>query len=117
MKDYIQNDDGSNDTPLNHLLNYIKAINKCHIVDISSTSQSSTEIHIQCLTSEAMENFLKSINSNNFQQVLFKIRRWLYVRYGIKSHDIIANCSSNAIEKAKQRLRKFNFYYILYNIM
>ncbi|XP_060595403.1 uncharacterized protein LOC132749599 isoform X2 [Ruditapes philippinarum] len=104
MKDYINNDDRSSDTPVYHLLNYIKAIKECHIVGISPTYQSSTDIQIKCLSSEAMENFLKSINCNAFQQELFKLRRWLHVQYDIDSHDIIANCSQNGLEKAKQRL-------------
>jgi hypothetical protein len=117
MRDYIKDNDGktgshfderSTDTPVYHLLDFIKAIKECHIVDISPTCQSSTAIQINCTSSEAMEDFLKSIISNEFQQELFDLRRWLQVQYDIESHDLIANCSSNGIEKAKQRLRKLN---------
>jgi hypothetical protein len=125
MRDYIQKkydktgspfDVRSTDTPVYHLLDYIKTIEKCHIVDISLTDQSSTDIQINCLSSVAMEDFLKSINRNEFEQELFKLRRWLYVQYDVESHVIIANCSSNGIEKANKRLRKLNIDidYILY---
>ncbi|XP_060589803.1 uncharacterized protein LOC132744992 [Ruditapes philippinarum] len=113
MRDYIQNkydktgspfDVRSTDTPVYHLLDYIKTIEKCHIVDISLTNQSSTDIQINCLSSVAMEDFLKSINSIEFEQELFKLRRWLYVQYDIETHVIIANCSSKGIEKANKQL-------------
>ncbi|XP_060551637.1 uncharacterized protein LOC132713169 [Ruditapes philippinarum] len=55
-----------------------------------------------------MEDFLKTVNCNEFQQELFNLRRWLYVQKKVESHDIIANCSSNGIEKAKQRLHFTN---------
>ncbi|XP_060572703.1 uncharacterized protein LOC132730737 isoform X3 [Ruditapes philippinarum] len=113
MRDYIKNkydktgsplDVRSTDTPVYHLLDYIKTIEKCNIVNISLTEQSSTDIQINCLSSVAMEDFLKSINCNEFEQELFKLRRWLYVQYDIESHVIIANCSSKGIEKANKRL-------------
>jgi hypothetical protein len=125
MKDYIKNDDDttgspyderSTDTPVYRLLDYTSAIEKCRIVGIYHNDQSSTSIQINCLSSEAMQDFLKSINCIEFQQKLFELRRWLHVQYDIESHDIIANCSSNSIEKANQRLRKLNINidYILY---
>ncbi|XP_060584650.1 uncharacterized protein LOC132740701 [Ruditapes philippinarum] len=113
MRDYIKDNDGmtcspfgerSTDTPVCHLVDFIKAIKKCRIIDISVTDQSSTDIQINCPSSKAMEDFLKSVISNEFQQKLFGLRRWLQVQYGIESHDIIANCSSNGMEKAKQHL-------------
>ncbi|XP_060555732.1 uncharacterized protein LOC132716465 [Ruditapes philippinarum] len=113
MKDYIKDNDyligspfgeRSTDTPIYHIVEFIKAIKKCRIVDISSTDQSSTDIHINFPSSKAIEDFLKAIISNEFQQELFELRRWLQVKYDIESHDIIANCSSNGIDKAKQRL-------------
>ncbi|XP_060583135.1 uncharacterized protein LOC132739434 [Ruditapes philippinarum] len=113
IRDYIKDkddmtgsplDERSTDTPVYQLVEYIKAVQNCHIVDVSSSDQSSTDIQINCLGSEAMEDFLKTINCNKFHQKLFDLRRWLHVQYGIESHDIIANCSSNGIEKAKQCL-------------
>ncbi|XP_060555731.1 uncharacterized protein LOC132716464 [Ruditapes philippinarum] len=117
MRDYIKDNDDmtgspfderSTDTPIYHLVDFIKAITECRIIDISTTDQTSTDIKINCPSSNAMEDFLKFITSNEFQQELFGLRRWLQVQYDIESHDIIANCSSNGIEKAKQRLRKLN---------
>ncbi|XP_060574206.1 uncharacterized protein LOC132731926 [Ruditapes philippinarum] len=113
MRDYIKDnedmtgssfDERSTDTPVYYLVDFIKEIKKCSIVDISATNQSSTDIHINCTSSKAMEDFLKSIISNEFQQKLFDLRRWLQVQHDIESYDIMANCSSNGIEKAKQRL-------------
>jgi hypothetical protein len=117
MRDYIRHNDGmtgspfgvrSTDTPVYHLVDFIKAIEKCRIVDISPIDQLSIDIQINCQNSKAMEDFLTAVISNGFQQELFEIRRWLHVQYDITSYDIIANCSSNGIEKAKQRLRKLN---------
>ncbi|XP_060601961.1 uncharacterized protein LOC132755173 [Ruditapes philippinarum] len=113
MRDYIRHNDSmtglpfgvrSTDTPVYHLVDFIKAIEKCRIVDISPTDQLSIDIQINCQNSKAMEDFLTAVISNGFQQELFEIRRWLHVQYDITSYDIIANCSSNGIEKAKQRL-------------
>ncbi|XP_060575427.1 uncharacterized protein LOC132732916 [Ruditapes philippinarum] len=113
MRDYIKDNDDmtgssfdeiSTDTPVYHLVDFIKAIKKCRIVDISTTDQSSTDIQINCTSSKAMEDFLTAISSNGFHQELFELRRWLLVQCDIESHDIIANCSSNGIEKVKQRL-------------
>ncbi|XP_060559583.1 uncharacterized protein LOC132719750 [Ruditapes philippinarum] len=113
MRDFIKNNDdmtgspfyeSSTDTPVYRFVDFIKAIKKCHIVDISPTYQSSIDILINCPSSKAMEDFLKSIISNEFQQELFDLRRWLQVQYNIESNDIIASCSSNGIDKAKQRL-------------
>jgi hypothetical protein len=113
MRYYIKDtglplDEKSTDTPVYHLVNLIKAIKKCRIVGISTTDQSSTDIQINCPSSKTMEDVLKSIISNEFQQKLFDLKRWLQVQYNIESYDIIANCSSNGIDKAKQRLRKLN---------
>jgi hypothetical protein len=117
MRDYIKDNDNmtgssfverSTDTPVYHLVDFIKAIKKCSIVDISPTGQSSTDIEINFHSSNVMEDFLKSIISNEFQQKLFDLRRWLQVQHDIESYDIMANCSSNGIEKAKQRLRELN---------
>ncbi|XP_060584649.1 uncharacterized protein LOC132740700 [Ruditapes philippinarum] len=83
MRDYIKDNDDmtgssfverSTDTPVYHLVDFIKAIKKCSIVDISPTDQSSTDIHINCPSSNVMEDFLKSIISNEFQQELFNLR-------------------------------------------
>ncbi|XP_060572320.1 uncharacterized protein LOC132730417 [Ruditapes philippinarum] len=109
MRYYIKDtglplDEKSTDTPVYHLVNLIKAIKKCRIVDISTTDQSSIDIQINCPSSKAMEDFFKSVISNELQQQLFDLRRWLQVKYNIESYDIIANCSTNGIEKAKQRL-------------
>ncbi|XP_060586272.1 uncharacterized protein LOC132742007 [Ruditapes philippinarum] len=113
IRDYMKDKDDitgssldakSTDTPVYQLVDFIKAIKKCRIVDISPTDHSSTDIQINCLSSNAMEDFLKSIIGNEFQQKLFDLRRWLQVQYDIESYDIMANCSSNGIEKAKQRL-------------
>ncbi|XP_060551220.1 uncharacterized protein LOC132712801 isoform X2 [Ruditapes philippinarum] len=113
MRDYIKDNDSmtcspfderSTDTPVCHLVDFIKAMKKCRNVDISPTDQSSTDIQINCPSSNAMKDFLKSIIGNEFQQKLFDLRRWLQVQYDIESYDIMANCSSNGIEKAKQRL-------------
>ncbi|XP_060551481.1 uncharacterized protein LOC132713050 isoform X2 [Ruditapes philippinarum] len=113
MRDYIKDNDDmtgssfdeiSTDIPVYHLVDFIKAIQECRIVDIFTTDQSSTDIQINCSSSKAMEDFLKSIISNEFQQELFDLKRWLQVQYDIESYDIMANCSSNGIEKAKQRL-------------
>ncbi|XP_060557764.1 uncharacterized protein LOC132718154 [Ruditapes philippinarum] len=113
MRDYIKDNDDmtgssfverSTDTPVYHLVDFIKAIKKCSIVDIFPSDQSSTDIEINFYSSSVMEDFLKSIISNEFQQKLFDLRRWLQVKYDIESYDIMANCSSNGIEKAKQRL-------------
>ncbi|XP_060584150.1 uncharacterized protein LOC132740287 [Ruditapes philippinarum] len=113
MRDYIKDNDDmtgspfdkkSTDTPIYHLVDFIKTIKKCRIIDISTIDQSSTDIQIHCPSSKAIEEFLKSIISNEFQQKLFDLRRWLQVQYNIESYDIIANCSSNGIEKVKQRL-------------
>ncbi|XP_060584151.1 uncharacterized protein LOC132740288 [Ruditapes philippinarum] len=118
MRDYIKDrddmtssplDEKSTDTPVYHLVNFIQAMKECRIVDISTTDQSSIDIQINCPNSKAMEDFLKSIIRNEFQQKLFDLRRWLHVKYDIESHDIIANCSSNSIEKAKHHLHFTDF--------
>jgi hypothetical protein len=98
----------STDKSVYQLLDYINDIKECRISD-AFVSQPVLVISVCCFTSDAVANFLRCTNDDNFRQLLFKLRRCLHVQDDIEVYDIIASCRSKDIETSKKRLCRFLF--------
>ncbi|XP_053389223.1 uncharacterized protein LOC128552217, partial [Mercenaria mercenaria] len=106
MKKYVERIEtpmNSTDQSVHRLLGYISKLKECKIVDVLK-KEKYAYIKVHCSTCEAIQEFLKLINGNEFQEEVVVLRKCLEREENIKVHDVIVSCSSESIRNTRKRL-------------
>ncbi|XP_053389224.1 uncharacterized protein LOC128552218, partial [Mercenaria mercenaria] len=93
----------STDESVHRLLGYISKLKDCKIVD-DLKIEKSAYIKIHCFTTEAIKEFLKLINRNEFQEEVVVLQKCLDREKNINVHDVTVSCSSESIGNTRKRL-------------